>query len=135
MNEYSIFQNGSVWLRTDFHLHTKADKEFTWTGDGNLFITNYVQKLKECGIRVGVVANHNKFDRDEFKALRKKALAEEIFLLPGLSYPSKMDRMAFILLLYSLRIGIDNKENADYINNFLSVTFAGQANYDIQCAF
>jgi len=130
MNEYNIFQNGSVWLRTDFHLHTKADKEFAWTGDNNLFITNYVQKLKECGIRVGVVANHNKFDREEFKTLRKKAFAEEIFLLPGIELSIKDGSNGIHTLVVFAEDWIDNKENADYINNFLSVTFAGQANYD-----
>jgi len=29
----SLFQNGSVWLRADFHLHTKADKDFTYKGE------------------------------------------------------------------------------------------------------
>ncbi len=24
-----IFNNGSVWVRADFHLHTSADKEFS----------------------------------------------------------------------------------------------------------
>lgn len=130
MNEYNIFKNGSVWLRTDFHLHTKADKEFAWTGDNNLFITSYVQKLKECGIRVGVVANHNKFDRDEFKALRKMAFAEEIFLLPGIELSIKDGANGIHTLVVFAEDWIDNKENLDYINNFLSVTFAGQANYD-----
>ncbi len=23
-----VFERGSTWLRSDFHLHTKADKEF-----------------------------------------------------------------------------------------------------------
>ncbi len=30
-----IFKNGSVWLKTDFHLHTKADKEFLYHGEDN----------------------------------------------------------------------------------------------------
>lgn len=130
MNEYNIFQNGSVWLRTDFHLHTKADKEFAWTGDNNAFVNSYVQKLKESGIRVGIVANHNKFDRDEFKLLRKKAIAEEIFLLPGIELSINDGANGIHTLVVFAEDWIDNKENSDYINNFLSVTFASQANYD-----
>jgi len=130
MNEYSIFQNGSVWLRTDFHLHTKADKEFSWNGNDNSFIDSYVQKLKDANIRVGVIANHNKFDRDEFKALRKKAISEEIFLLPGIELSIKDGANGIHTLVVFAEDWIDNKENQDYINTFLSVAFAGQANYD-----
>lgn len=130
MNKYNIFQNGSVWLRADFHLHTKADKEFTWTGDNNVFVNSYVQKLKDSGIRVGVVANHNKFDRDEFKTLRKNALSEEIFLLPGVELSIKDGANGIHTLVIFDEDWIDNKENQDYINDFLSVAFAGQANYD-----
>ena len=125
-----IFKNGSTWVRADFHLHTKADKEFSWTGDNNAFVTSYVQKLKESGIRVGVVVNHNKFDRDEFKLLRKKAFAEEIFLLPGVELSIKDGANGIHALVVFAEDWIDNKENLDYINNFLSVAFAGQANYD-----
>ena len=28
-----IFCNGMRWFRADFHLHTKADKEFKYTGE------------------------------------------------------------------------------------------------------
>jgi hypothetical protein len=30
------FQNGSSWMRADFHLHTKADKEFNVTNNVKL---------------------------------------------------------------------------------------------------
>ena len=33
-----IFENGSVWLRTDFHLHTIKDKEFTRINNENDFV-------------------------------------------------------------------------------------------------
>jgi len=69
---YNIFQNGSAWLRTDFHLHTCADKQFNYTGEGNDFIKRYITKLKEQSINIGVITNHNKFDKDEFRNLRKQ---------------------------------------------------------------
>lgn len=78
-----IFTNGSRWLRADFHLHTRADKEFKYQGEQNSFVTEYVEALKKAEIQIGVITNHNKFDYDEFRALRERARKEAIFLLPG----------------------------------------------------
>lgn len=77
------FEYGTAWVRADFHLHTKADKEFKYEGEENAFITTYVEKLRDADIRIGLIANHNKFDIGEFKALRTKAKKEGIGLLPG----------------------------------------------------
>ena len=74
-----IFKNGSSWIRADFHLHTKADKEFIYSGEENSFISLYVDKLKEQKIRLACITNHNKFDKNEFKALSKKSRKEEIY--------------------------------------------------------
>jgi predicted metal-dependent phosphoesterase TrpH len=70
--QLEIFRYGSVWLRADFHLHTKADKEFVYNGEENSFLDDYVAKLKEHNIKIGVIANHNKFDKSEFDSLKKK---------------------------------------------------------------
>jgi hypothetical protein len=35
------------WLKADFHLHTKADKEFTYEGKDDTFVSEYIAKLKE----------------------------------------------------------------------------------------
>ena len=78
-----VFKNGSTWIRADFHLHTRKDQEFKYPGDENYFVAEYVNRLKSAGIGIGVIANHNKFDMDEFKALRKNAKRENIGLLPG----------------------------------------------------
>jgi predicted metal-dependent phosphoesterase TrpH len=78
-----MFSNGATWLRADFHLHTKADREFKYSGDENFYCSAYVEALKNAGISVGVIANHNKFDCEEFKALCKTARKKDIFLLPG----------------------------------------------------
>lgn len=83
MDTNSLFQNGSVWLRADFHLHTKADKEFSYNGEDNDFVNLYVNKLVEQNIRVGIITNHNKFDAGEYKAIAKKARKEGIYILPG----------------------------------------------------
>lgn len=78
-----FFEHGSKTLRADFHLHTKADKEFTYKGDERAFSQNYVQRLADRGISVGVITNHNKFDYNEFKALRRAASKQGILLVPG----------------------------------------------------
>jgi len=62
----NVFKNGSVWLKADFHLHTKADKEFKYNGDENYFVRDYVEQLKKVDIVTGIITNHNKFDKDEF---------------------------------------------------------------------
>ncbi|WP_198527813.1 hypothetical protein [Pseudoalteromonas undina] len=59
------FLNGNAWIRADFHLHTKADKEFKYNGEDNSFVTDYVDKLNSERIKLGVITNHNKFVLDE----------------------------------------------------------------------
>lgn len=131
MNENtSFFGHGSRWVRADFHLHTRRDKEFKDTGSENDFVARYVSALKQADIRVGVITNHNKFDREEFKALRKAAKQEDIYLMPGVELSVKDGRNGIHTLIVFHENWIDNRENADHINSFLGVTFAGQTNYD-----
>ena len=70
-NQSEFFKNGSRWVRADFHLHTRRDKEFTDNGNEQDFVPRYVAALERADIQVGVITNHNKFDLDEFKALRR----------------------------------------------------------------
>src|ERR1043165_1864324 len=79
----NFFANGNRWVRADFHLHTRQDKEFDYKGEANAFVGGYVERLENEGIQLGVVTNHNKFDFEEFKALRKAAKKRGILLLPG----------------------------------------------------
>ena len=46
-----LFAHGAQWLRADFHLHTRADKEFNYDGEKDRFIANYVDALKAAGTR------------------------------------------------------------------------------------
>jgi chromosome segregation protein len=82
-DEQGPFAHGSAWVRADFHLHTKADKEFKYDGDENAFVGAYIGALKKAGIGLAAITNHNKFDADEFKALRKRARKDGMGLLPG----------------------------------------------------
>ena len=123
------FSNGSIWVRFDSHLHTKADKEFKYNESENEYIRKYVEKLKAEEIDVGIVTNHNKFDIDEFKSLKKKAKKEDIFLLPGVEL-SVNDGANGIhcLVVFNQDEWLENGNN--YISHFLTESFAGKANYE-----
>ena len=84
-----LFDHGSQWVRADFHLHTRQDREFSDTGEDRDFVTRYVAALKQADIRIGVITNHNKFDLSEFAALRKLADKEGIYLMPGVELSVK----------------------------------------------
>lgn len=127
MDKVDIFKNGAIWVRADFHLHTKADKEFAYTGEGNDFCRLYIEQLKSQNINVGVITNHNKFDKNEFVALRKKALKVGIGLFAGVEL-SVNDGANGIhcLLVFDYEKWCINGE--DFINQFLTAAFEGIAN-------
>jgi predicted ATPase len=118
------FAYGSAWVRADFHLHTKADKEFAYAGPENDFVASYVTGLAKAGIGLGVITNHNKFDPEEFKALRKRARKEGIGLLPGveLSVADGANGVHTLVVFSDAWLADAN----DYINQFLGVAFAGK---------
>lgn len=122
-----IFKHGAQWLRADFHLHTKADKEFDYNGNENDFCRLYVEQLKSQEINIGLITNHNKFDKNEFVALRKKALKEGIGLFAGVEL-SVNDGANGIhcLLVFDFEKWCINGE--DFINQFLAAAFEGIAN-------
>lgn len=120
------FEHGSAWIRADFHLHTKADKEFDYKE--NDFLDKYIERLKNEQIQVGAITNHNKFDVEEFKNLRKKALKEDIFLLAGAEL-SVNDAASGIhcLIIFDYETWYVGGEN--YIeDHFLKSAFEGIAN-------
>lgn len=127
--DFEIFKNGSTWLRADFHLHTKADKEFVYSGEDNSFVSDYVNKLNEEKIGVAAITNHNKFDLNEYKALSKKSKKQEIYLLPGVEL-SVNDGANGIhcLVIFNPLEWLDNGN--DYINHFITQTFAGKQNFE-----
>lgn len=126
----TLFENGSAWVRADFHMHTPADKEFRFSGDPDYFVSEYVTALKSAGIRVAVITNHNKFDRDEFKALAKYARKQEVFLLPGLELSVKDGSSGIHTLVVFGDEWVSNPEHENYVQSFLNVTFAGQSNFE-----
>jgi ABC-type cobalamin/Fe3+-siderophores transport system ATPase subunit len=124
------FTYGATWLRADFHLHTRADKEFVYTGEENSYVSAYVAGLKEADIRVGVVTNHNKFEQNEFKALRKKARKESIFLLPGVELSLNDGANGIHTLVVFSDQWLENGN--DYISPFIATMFPGKATTEYQ---
>lgn len=122
----SVFKNGSVWLKGDFHLHTRADKGFNYDGDENDFVKAYVDQLKSEDIGLGVITNHNKFDKDEFNKLRKQAAKNNIYLLPGIEFSLKEG--IHILIVFNDKW---HKGHENNIQDFLNSAFYGIANADI----
>jgi hypothetical protein len=119
------FPRGAEWVRVDFHLHTKADKEFKYTGDENYYNSAYVEALEKAGIRLGVITNHNKFDSEEFKSLRATARKKKIGLLPGVELSVNDGANGIHTLVVFSEAWLENGQ--DYINPFLTVAFEGKA--------
>ncbi|HXI01240.1 MAG TPA: hypothetical protein VNI52_13315 [Sphingobacteriaceae bacterium] len=123
----NIFENGATWLRGDFHLHTKADKEFLpYTGTDSDFFEAYINQLKSQKIHLGVITNHNKFNKEEFVILCKRARKEGIGLFAGVEFSLKEG--IHVLIVF------DDKwyqGEVDNINEFLRNAFYGIRNYDI----
>ncbi|WP_442498203.1 TrlF family AAA-like ATPase [Methylobacter sp. sgz302048] len=125
-----VFSCGSRWLKADFYLHTRADKEFTYQGEENGYVNDYVAALVGAGIQLGVISNHNKFDLQEFKCLRRKAHKAGVGLLPGVELSVKDGQAGVHTLVVFSDEWICNKEQTNYIQSFLNVMFAGQANFE-----
>ena len=121
---YETFKHGATWLRADFHLHPRADKEFYYSGPDNEFIKQYVEGLKSQNIQVGVITNHNKFDLDEFKALRKAARREEILLLPGVELSVGDGANGVHVLIVFSEQWLEQGKN--YIDGFIGSMFIGK---------
>lgn len=117
-----MFKNGTEWIRADFHLHTKADKEFSYDGKDDRFVSEYVEKLKQENIKLGVITNHNKFDLCEFKGLRKKARREKISILPGVELSVKEGANGIhCLIIFKEEDWINGQTES--INKFLDEVF------------
>ncbi|WP_023639691.1 TrlF family AAA-like ATPase [Dickeya zeae] len=127
---YPIFENGSCWIKVDFHLHTDADKEFRYAGKPDRYIRDYVSALKAAEVGVGVITNHNKFDPGEFKALRKVARREGTELLPGVELSINDGQAGVHTLVVFADEWFINPQQTNHIESFLTATFAGVDNFE-----
>ncbi len=119
-----MFDNGSQWLRADFHLHTIKDKEFKYSKSDDMFTSDYIDKLIKEQINIGIITNHNKFDLGEYKNLRKKAMKENILLLPGVELSVKEGKNGIhCLIVFNPDEWIVNDEK--HIDSFLTSAFLG----------
>jgi len=123
------FKNGSLWVRFDCHLHTNSDTQFIYEEDENYYYSSYINKLKEENISVGVITNHNKFNLEEFKAIKKTAKKENIFIMPGVEL-SVNDGINGIhtLIVFNSEQWLENGNN--YIQQFIGETFSGKHNFE-----
>nr|VFK31183.1 MAG: hypothetical protein BECKMB1821G_GA0114241_10792 [Candidatus Kentron sp. MB]VFK34657.1 MAG: hypothetical protein BECKMB1821I_GA0114274_10792 [Candidatus Kentron sp. MB]VFK76818.1 MAG: hypothetical protein BECKMB1821H_GA0114242_10772 [Candidatus Kentron sp. MB] len=123
-NNNTHFPHGSRWLRFDCHLHTRADQEFSYHGDDDRYLSDYVDALEKANISVGIITNHNKFVFDEFKNLRKKARKKQICLLPGveLSIGDGTNHIHTLIVFSDEWL----EKGQDHINPFLRIAFEGK---------
>ena len=118
-----MFETGLEFVRADFHLHTRKDKEFLFVGEQNDFVKDYVSSLKQSDIKVGVITNHNKFDKDEYKAIRKAAKKEDMCILPGVELTIKEGANGIhTLIVFNPDEWLSNGDN--HIQTFLTSAFA-----------
>lgn len=118
-----MFETGLQYVRADFHLHTCKDKEFVYSGEQNSFVNDYISALKEASLNVGVITNHNKFDKDEYKAIHKAAKKQDIFILPGVELTIKEGANGIhTLIVFNPDEWLEDGNN--YIQTFLTAAFA-----------
>ena len=125
-----LFSNGATWLRADFHLHTNTDHHFDYSGDTDYYYSAYVDALVKAGICVGVITNHNKFDFEEFDALRKTAKRKDVFLLPGVELSVSDGKNGVHMLVVFSDEWLENGN--DRISPFISSMFPGKAEAEYQ---
>ena len=126
----NIFPHGSRWLQADFHLHTQADKEFSYNGKEDHYFSDYVNALEKAGIAIGIITNHNKFDFVEFKALRKTANSKQIFLLPGVELSVNDGANGIHTLIVFSEEWLASGQN--YISPFITSMFPGKSPNEYQ---
>ena len=120
------FKNGSQWVRFDCHLHTKEDIEFDKNSYDNFF-KEYSDKLIEEDIKVAIITNHNKFNRYEFKQLKKEF--KDGYLLAGVELNIKEGVNGIHTLIVFNEAWHTNKTDEDFINKFLISVSEGQENF------
>lgn len=127
VGEAIMFDNGCEWIRCDFHLHTRKDKEFQYSGEDNSFINDYISALNKKDINIGIITNHNKFDLDEYKALKRAARKKDIYILPGVELSVKDGKNGIhTLIIFNPDHWLKNGDN--HIDNFLTAAFQGISN-------
>ncbi len=128
----SNFPEGSEYLKADFHLHTKVDKEFkTEISNDEEFAEKYVNELKKKDIKIGAITNHNKFEKDEFEVIKTAAVYDGIFLLPGIELSvNDGKRGLHILIIFAPEDAEKDVNETSKIEKLLSLAFKGKPRFD-----
>jgi hypothetical protein len=132
-DDFPALSRGAEWVRADFHLHTIKDPGASrrpfrdeYRGRENEFCKDWIARLKEERIRVAVVTNHNHFDREEYKNLRKLGAREGILVQPGIELGLKDGGGGIqALIVFEPDGWVLRKDNDDRINRFLQGQFNG----------
>lgn len=137
--DLSPFERGAEWVRTDFHLHTVKDpgqsRRFhaEFAGRENTFCKEWIAKLKDAGIRVAVITNHNSFDRDEYRELRRLGAREGILVLPGVELGIKEGGGGIhTLVVFNPEGWVSNQQSDDRINRFLASQFSANPTKEVE---
>jgi chromosome segregation protein len=134
-NDLPTFERGAEWVRADFHLHTIKDPgpsrafRAEYAGRENDFAKEWIARLTTEKIRVAVVTNHNFFDREEYKVLRKQGVREGILVLPGVELGVKEGGGGtHTLIVFNPDGWVFNEQNDDRIKRFIDSQFVGVPN-------
>ena len=106
---------GARFFKCDLHLHTPADRYFTpyKSQVDKSLVKEYIRKLKEKGIEVGAITDHNRFYLEWFEALSKEASKEGIYIFPGVEISVGEGKEVHLLVIFS-------EEKKDKIVDFVS---------------
>lgn len=128
----SDFPEGSKYLKADFHLHTKVDKEFkTEISNDEEFAEKYINELKKKDIKIGAITNHNKFDKNEFEVIKAAAMDKGIFLLPGVELSVNDGKGGLhTLVIFAPEDSEKDVNDTSKIEKFLSLAFKGKSYFD-----
>lgn len=124
-----FFKHGSRWVRADFHLHTAAADEFNKRGIvQGTYVNDFVNRLHAQSIHLAVVTNHNKFDKNEFLALKGEAAKKDIFLLAGVEFSARDGQRGIHILIVFDESWYEGE--CDDINIFLGRAFHLKPGYN-----
>lgn len=126
----NAFSHGAEWARADFHLHTHADDKFRYDGDSEYYNSTFVDALEKANVKLGVIANHNKFDLKEFKELRSTAQKKGVGLLPGVELSVTDGKAGVHVLIVFSDAWIEGGD--DQINPFIAGMFPGKTKQEYE---
>lgn len=115
MNEknYNQFKKGSEWRKWDLHLHTPyTNLENNFKSDAS----NYILKIKDCGINVVALTNYFFFKEEEFelqKEFKKIGITAFLNLELRVSYTNNRNECCDLHIIFS--DDVNKQEISDFL--------------------